>query len=151
MKKYLMILAGILVYGAKAEAQPLPLPVVIPSIITVSSFTAASGTTATVTISSPVATTYSTGLNTYVTNVHIEMYPTATLVGAAGPVKCTSTNLNSVAWSFNTNISSGTVQVMDMQFANPIIAPNAAINTVVSCPGTTSIIWNVIVGYFQAS
>lgn len=128
-----------------------PMPVTLPYATMASSVTAAAGI-ATVTISTPVATTYSTGVNTYITHIHIEMYATGTLTGGATPVTCTTTNLpGSPVFKFQTAEATGTDQIIDLDFATPVQASNSAANTVVSCPSTASVIWNVVVGYFQQS
>jgi|ERR1051326_1766438 hypothetical protein len=147
MKKYLVLV--LVLMASKAWAGTYSTPVSVPAIVLVSSVTG-TGAGGTVTISSPVATSYSTGLNTYLTNIHIEMYPVATIAGSPTPLKCTTTNLNSTAYFFNTVASSGTVQIMDMQFANPYAVPNPAINTVITCPATANIMWNIVTGYYQA-
>lgn len=152
MKKFLVV--GLMLLGPRwafAGGTSTPSPVFIPSIVTVSSTSSGASGSVAVTISSPVATSYSSGLYTYMTNVHIEMYPLANLAVAGGPIKCTSTNLNSAAWFFSATQSSGTVQVLDMQFANPYPAPNSAINTVITCPSTANVLWNIIAGYYFAS
>ncbi len=128
-----------------------PMPVTLPYATMASSVTAVAGV-ATVTISTPAATTYSTGVQTFITHLHIEMYATGTLTGGATPVTCTTTNIpGNPVFKFQTAEATGTDQIIDLDFATPIQATNAAANTVVSCPSTASVIWNIMVGYFQAS
>ncbi len=150
MKRFILIIAGILAMARMPGHCITPQPVVLPYATMASSVTAAAGI-ATVTISSQVATVYSTGLNTYITHLHIEMYATGTLTGGATPVTCTTTNLpGSLVLKFQTAEATGTDQIIDMDFASPVQASNPAVNTVVSCPSTASVIWNIVVGYYQA-
>lgn len=155
MKRFIAVFAGIV--GLVALSPKLGVcgtlvDVRTPTTITVSSVTAAAGI-ATVTISSPSLTspTYGTGPLTYIAHVRIEMYATATLTGGATPVTCTSTNLNSRVWKFPTAAATGTTTVFDEDYSYAVQAPNSAISTVISCPSTASVIWNVSVSYYYGS
>ncbi len=149
MKRFILIIAGILAMARMPGYCLTPQPVSMGYSLIASSVTAAAGL-ATVTISTPVATSYSTGLNTYITRIHIEMYAAGTLTGGATPVTCTTTNLpGNPVFKFQTAEATGTDQIIDLPFDIPLQASNSALNTVVSCPATASVIWNIIVGYYQ--
>lgn len=150
MKRFILIL-GLLALAKMPGYCLTPQPVALAFSTSASSVTAAAGI-ATVTISTPVATAYSTGVNTFVTHIHIEMYATGTLTGGATPVTCTTTNLpGNPVFKFQTAEATGTDQIIDLDFASPLMATNSALNTVVSCPSTASVIWNIVVNYYQAS
>lgn len=151
MKKFLMLI-GFLSVSTYAHAGSTPQPIIIPSSIIVSSVTAGAGGTATVTISTPSApSTLSAGGYTYISNIHIEMYSTSTLTAVATPVSCTSTGLpTNVTYLFQTAQAAGTEQLLDMQFANPLVSSQAT-QVTFTCPATSNVKWNLQVAYFQSN
>jgi hypothetical protein len=126
---------------------------IIPPVVLVSSF-GLSGTLVSVTVSTPVAkSAYSAGEYNYITNIHIEAFYGGGIGGVPGTsFQCTTTNLpGSPSFRFPPMITTGTVTTVDMQFANPLRATQASQVTVV-CPGSpTSLLWNIIVAYFQSN
>lgn len=154
MKKYIAIIGFLFVSSyAFAGGTSMPSPIVVPTSSIISSATVAVDGGVTVIVSSPTSGVgpYSTGYYNYITNIHIEMYAAGTLTGGATPNTCTTTNLpNNPTFKFPTASATGTTVVTDMQFANPLQANQASQVTIV-CPLATNVMWNVIVGYYQAS
>lgn len=150
MKRFLFL--SLVLFGVKeVQAANTVQSISIPTSIGVSSAPAVSNAPATVTISTPVAPGLSTGWSNYITNIHIESLMTGGVVGAVNPVTCTSTNMQgSPAWNFPPAVSTGTITIMDMQYANPLTPTTAQANTTVTCPAATGIRWNVNVNYFAA-
>jgi hypothetical protein len=121
-----------------------------PSLI-ISSASAAGGQAQVILSSPTAASANSSGFYNYITHIHIEMYATGTLTGGATPVVCTTTNLTTTPGiRFQTAEATGTEQVYEMDFASPIQAAQAS-QVAITCPGTASTIWNIVVTYFQAS
>lgn len=146
MKK--MLAAVILLLGTQLGHAAMQPVVISPSVVVSSAGT--NGTQVTVLLSSPVArSANSSGEYLYVTNMHLEMYAVSTLTGGATPVVCTVTNLpGNLTFKFPTAAATGTMQIVDIQFANPLQATQGAQVTLV-CPATTSVIWNNTLAYFQ--
>ena len=150
MKKLFVIISLIFCYRS-AYAGSTMQPVLIPPAVNISSVSAQTGGQAQVLITTPTSSgAYSSGYFTYLTDVHIEMYPTSTLVGAGGPVYCTSAGIGGTPeWGFSTNASSGTVVITDVQYANPLQATQAT-NVTITCPATSNVKWNMNVSYYSA-
>jgi hypothetical protein len=152
MKKLLFVLS-ITLLAVKAYAWVNPQSVTVPSSVIVSS-AGVTGAAVTVTLSTASVGSgqgaFSAGYNDYITNVHIEgLY----LGGVNSPATatCTSTNIaaSNPQWLVGL-VSSNTVSLTDMQFANPLLVVNNSSNTVITCPATANTKWNVIVGHFVA-
>lgn len=150
MKKLLLSLSFVLGFNGVSHAGVQSVLAVITPSVVISSASAAANTQAQILITTGTTNSpFSAGLYNYVSHIHIEMYPTATLVGAGGPVYCTSVGLSgNPKFGFSTNITSGTMVVTDVPYDNPIQGAQAA-NTTITCPATTSIIWNMSANYFQ--
>lgn len=150
MKKLLLI-SSILLVSGYVHASNVVQNIFIPTAVGVSSAPAVSGASALVTISTPPAPGQSTGWSNYITNIHIEEVATGGIASASTPVTCTSTNMSgNPAWNFPPAITTGTLTVMDFQYANPLTPVTAQANTTLTCPATSKIQWNINVNYFQA-
>lgn len=150
MTQNLLIIAGILMYcQIPVQATPIPTPVILPASVSISSV-GVSGGAATLTISTPTSGVgpYSAGYYTYVSHIHIEGYMTASSTASVTPMTCTTTNLQSLAFNFAMNQSTGTLLVIDMPLDNPIQGTIAS-NVAVSCPAKAGVLWNLILTYFQ--
>jgi hypothetical protein len=82
-----------------------------------------------------------------ITHLEIAAYSTVARVGAATPIVVTTTNLNSLAFTFATVAAIGT---LDKQFISPTMPLKSAVAntaTTIVCPATTSIIWRVTIIY----
>ena len=104
--------------------------------------TAASGVALTVTLPA-VASSFH-----YVSNIRIVMYNVAARTGGAAPIVITSTNLNSLSWTFPSAGAIGTnYEITDVC---PIPLKSVTVNTATTivCPATTNVIWRVSVTYF---
>ena len=72
----------------------------------------------------------------------ITLYNTLARTGVAAPVTVTTTNLNSLAFTFPSAGAVGTVAELKVEGSLPMRAAAAGAVTVV-CPATTSVIWRV--------
>lgn len=134
---------------ANLWATPVPTPVAIPSSVIVSSASTGANGTVTATVPAPSGGgAYSTGYLNYITSVHIETVSSGISAGAT-KFTCTSTNLGNMAFNFVPAVSTGTIQVLDRQFANPIISTSTAVTTV-TCPANAALQWYIDIGYFTA-
>lgn len=107
--------------------------------------TAASGAALTITL--PVVT----GKAHYITSIQIVKFAAALLTAAAAPVVITTTNLNSLAFSFSAGADAqGTSEIQVITPTTPIKALEAGVATTIVCPATANIIWRVNVTYFTA-
>jgi hypothetical protein len=150
MKRFILIFAGIIAFARLPGYALTPQPTTLPPSVVTSSFTLAAGT-ATVTASTPTAVgPYSLGYYNYISHIHVEMYATGTLTGGATPVVCTTTNLNSIKIYLPTAAATGSETVIDMAFDNPIQGTQGS-QVTVSCPGQPSVIYNVLLTYYQGS
>lgn len=149
MKRFILILAAVLLGKMSAHAVT-PQPVALPPSVVTSSFTLAGGT-ATVTASTPTSVgPYSSGYYNYISHIHLEMYATGTLTGGATPVVCTTTNLNGIKIYLPTAAATGSETVIDMPLDNPMQGTQAS-QVTLSCPGQPSVIYNLILTYYQGS
>lgn len=151
MKKMLFVLSILLVASKSHAIIPL---VEVPSSLDVSSAPVVSGTAATVTLSTPSLQgqgPYSSGYTDYITNIRIEAFYTGGVNGASTPISCTTTNLNgNPSWLIPPAITTGTIYVSDMHYFDPLVTINSSSNTVVNCPATANVKWNVNVNHFVA-
>lgn len=148
MKKLFFVFGLLIGFCSLSHANNLVQAVNVPYTVNVTSASAGANGSVTVTITTPTATSpFSTGYYNYITNIHIEMYATGTLTGGSSPVKCTTTNLGGLQYLFQTAEATGTEQVYDVQYANPLQSTQAA-QTVITCPATASVLWNINVAYF---
>lgn len=118
----------------------------------VSSNTAVAGTKMFISVSSPTATTNLGAANqfNYITDIHIEMYATATVSGGSTPVSCTTTGLpGSPVFLFPTAQAIGTISFYNIDYVSPLRATTAGNAVTITCPATTSILWNGVVNYYQ--
>ncbi len=150
MKRFVLIFAGILAFARLPGYCLTPQPTTLPPSVSVSSVSTAAGQ-ASITITTPTSVgPYSSGQYTYISHIHVEMYATGTLTGGATPVTCTTTNLQSLALKFPTAAATGTVSVVDMALDNALQGTQGS-NVTITCPATASVIWNVVLTYFQGS
>ena len=149
MKKLLILVTSLFIIS-KVQASNSGQPVTVTSIVIVSS-NAAANVGATVTVSTPLTSgAFSTGYTNYITNVHIAGYSSGQLPSTITQATCTSQGFPvNPTWDFGTNISTNTVQTMDMQFANPLAGTQGS-QIIVSCGQYAKLAWNIIVGYFVA-
>lgn len=107
-----------------------------------------SGSATTLTISSGGA-----GLYHYIGYLRIDRFAAALLTAAATPVTVTTTNISgSLAFTFPADVAAqGSVYTQEFNGANPIKSTNAATNTTIVCPATTSVIWRVTAVYYVAA
>lgn len=101
---------------------------------------------ATVTLTLPAA-----GLNLYhhISCLYVEKHASALLTAGATPILCTTTNLNSLAFSIPADASAqGTVYNKTISPCSPIRSqvPNTA--TTIVCPVSTGVIWRVTAHYY---
>lgn len=84
----------------------------------------------------------------YIKKIEILLYSTAARTGSATPVTVTTTNLNGVAWLFQTAGAIGTCERLFLDFGDAGIR-SQAINTLtrIACPVATAGIWRVNVYY----
>jgi hypothetical protein len=152
MKRFILILAGIIVYMQMPVSAVTSLPSTLPPAITVSSVTALASAIATVTITTPTSVgPYSTGNYTYITHLHVVAYATGTTLGSATPVTCTLTGVTgSPILRFPTAMAIGTQTVIDLAFDNALQSTIAS-NVVISCPATAGVMWDMLVAYYQGS
>lgn len=128
--------------------------IAIPSTVNVSSAPAASNAVATVTLSTPSLQgqgSYSAGYTDYITHIRIEAAYTGGVASNSTPTNCTTTNVSgNPTWFIPPAITTGTLYVADIQYANPLVAINSSSNTVVNCPATANVRWNVNVNHYVA-
>lgn len=99
--------------------------------------TGASGAAVTLTIPAIVAMFHN------ISHLEIMAYSTAARSGSATPVIVTTTNLNSIAFTFSTAAAIGTTDSRVIQPTYPIKSVLANTATTIVCPATTGIIWRV--------
>lgn len=147
MKKLLFVLSLTLV-TTKVHAAYNPWSVAVAPSVTISSTSAAAAGALVTITTAPNSGPFSTGLNTYLSHIHIEYYATGTLTGGATPVVCTTTNLpGNPSFKFPTAEATGVELIEDMDFSNPIQTTSPG-NITISCPGTASTLWNIVATYF---
>lgn len=150
MKKILFLM--LCAIGGFAWADYPASPVDLPYTIVVAS-SAAQGVSARVQVSTGAlfSVYQSTPLNAF-TNVHIEAYSSGATSGGV-LATCSTVNMttgNTLSFNFvPVTPSTGTLSLMDMQFANPLQAPATGFSSI-TCPATAGISWNIILGYLKA-
>jgi len=87
----------------------------------------------------------------YITRINIQKYNTVAVVGGVTPVTVTSTNLNSVAWTFASAAAVGTLAETDLEPCSPIRSQVANTATTIVAPVTTSVLWRITVYYYTAA
>jgi hypothetical protein len=117
------------------------LPIAIERAALIQSTTAATGIALTVTLPAVASQFHN------ITHLEIAAYSTAARTGSATPIVVTTTNLNSLAFTFATAAAIGT---LDKQFLSPTLPVKSAVvntATTIVCPATTGIIWRINIIY----
>lgn len=148
MKKMLFVLGLLCMVNSKGLAMQ-PISKAYQATVSVSSVSTTGGQ-AQITITTPTASgAYSAGYYTYFTHIRIEMWPAASLAGSGTLLSCTTTNLNSRQFNFDTVVSSGVMVVRDLDLSSAPEPATQGSNVSITCPATTNVRWNVAVNYFQ--
>lgn len=96
--------------------------------------------------------TFVTGEYNYITSLTIVAFSTGTATATATAATCVSSNLSgSPTYDFATAVTLGTVQSLNLQFANPLRATNRSDASYISCPATPGVRWNINLGYYRSN
>ncbi len=148
MKKMLFILSLTVLVSKAYAVTSVPQPAALLPSVTISSAPAVSNVAATVTITTaPNSGPYSTGLNTYLSHIHIDALSVGQAAASTTLITCTTTNIpGTPGMNFTAGPSTGTVTSMDIDLSSPIQSSSAA-NIVISCPANSNIRWNLWATY----
>ncbi len=144
MKKLIAVLAVFVALAGPVNAQGVQKSEA-PPVTNLITGTAAAGSGVTLTLPAPGANRF-----IHITRVRITKFAAALLVAAAAPVTMTTTNIPSTpTFDFSAREEAqGTMQTLDIQFANPMRSTTANTAVTFVCPATKNVIWRGEAEYY---